>query len=304
MQELISIIVPVYNVEQYLKRCVESIIHQTYSNLEIILVDDGSKDSSGKMCDEYAAEDSRIKVIHQENGGASAARNRGLAIAKGELIGFVDADDWILEDMYMYLYGLMKEYHADISMCGFTRNPSHMEQDVSEHIEVLSGDRLWRYFYRQDGQPSCYSICNRLYKKSAVEGIDFLEGRTTEDVLYTFEVYRRIQKAVKSELTKYLYFVNSNGVTRSSLCRKDFSLIEIWDRIVGLEDNPVYKEWATQNRARATFTLFVKGKRYGREKDIRPAVMKEWKMEIRKNKKILMNGKFLDWKRRLILLFI
>ncbi len=304
MQELISIIIPVYNMEQYLNRCLESIVNQTYSNLEIILVDDGSKDSSGKICDEYAAEDSRIKVIHQENGGLSAARNRGLAIAKGELIGFVDADDWILEDMYMYLHRLMEEYHADISMCGLTRNPSHFGMDEPEHIEVLSGEKLWRYFYRQDGQPSCYSVWNRLYRKSAVEGIAFLEGRTTEDVLYTFEAYRRIQKAVWSNQRKYLYFVNPNGITRSGLCRKDFSLIEIWDRIVDMEDNPVYKDWAVQNRARAAFTLYVKGKRYGREKEISSTVMNAWKKEIRENKEILMRGKFLDWKRKLLLKFI
>lgn len=119
MKELISIIVPVYNVEQYLDDCLISIINQTYKNLEIILIDDGSTDKSGKICDEYAKKDSRIIVIHKENGGVSSARNAGLRIAKGAYIGFVDPDDWIAEDMYEVLYSNAKKYDADVSVCKY-----------------------------------------------------------------------------------------------------------------------------------------------------------------------------------------
>ena len=114
----ISVIVPVYNVEKYLRKCIESILNQTFREFELILVDDGSTDSSGKICDEYALKDSRIKVIHKENGGASSARNAGLDVAKGEYIGFVDSDDWIEMDMYGELYRLIKENNTDISVCG------------------------------------------------------------------------------------------------------------------------------------------------------------------------------------------
>ena len=114
MEELISIIVPVYNVEKYLEKCVDSIINQTYKNIEIILVDDGSKDNSGKICDIIKEKDERIKVIHKQNGGLSDARNAGLKIAKGTYIGFVDSDDYIAEDMYQTLYSLSKEKNADI----------------------------------------------------------------------------------------------------------------------------------------------------------------------------------------------
>ena len=119
MKELISIIVPVYNVEQYLDDCLISIINQTYKNIEIILIDDGSTDKSGKICDEYAKKDSRIIVIHKENGGVSSARNAGLRIAKGAYIGFVDPDDWIAEDMYEVLYSNAKKYDADVSVCKY-----------------------------------------------------------------------------------------------------------------------------------------------------------------------------------------
>ena len=111
MEDLISVIIPVYNVELYLRRCIDSVIKQTYKNLEIILVDDGSTDKSGEICDEYASLDNRISVIHKENGGLSSARNAGLKNAHGEYFGFVDSDDAIVEDMYEYLYDiLLKNY--------------------------------------------------------------------------------------------------------------------------------------------------------------------------------------------------
>ena len=118
MDEKISVIVPVYNVEQYLERCVDSIINQTYKNLEIILVNDGSTDNSGQLCDELAKKDDRIRVIHKKNGGLSDARNVGIDEAESELIGFIDSDDYIDEDMYELLINNMKNANADLSMCG------------------------------------------------------------------------------------------------------------------------------------------------------------------------------------------
>ena len=118
MDEKISVIVPVYNVEQYLERCVDSIINQTYKNLEIILVNDGSTDNSGKLCDELAKRDDRIRVIHKENGGLSDARNTGIEEAEADLIGFIDSDDYIDENMYELLIDNLRETNADLSMCG------------------------------------------------------------------------------------------------------------------------------------------------------------------------------------------
>ena len=121
MDEKISVIVPVYNVEQYLERCVDSIINQTYKNLEIILVNDGSTDNSGKLCDELAKRDDRIRVIHKGNGGLSDARNAGIEEAESDLIGFIDSDDYIDEDMYELLIDNLRETNADLSMCGHGR---------------------------------------------------------------------------------------------------------------------------------------------------------------------------------------
>lgn len=305
MQELISIIVPVYNAERYLSRCLESIINQTYSYLEIILVDDGSNDASGRICARYAKQDARIKVIHQENRGAAAARNQGLAIAKGELIGFVDADDWICYDMYAYLYKLMTEHNADISMCSFTRKENLLKQkELKEEVQIYEGEKIWNYFYRKDGQPSCYSIWNRLYKREVIGEIRFREGMTTEDLLFIYDVYHKIKKMVGSNKIKYTYFINNNGVTRSKLCRSDFSLLTIWDEIVNRERQSVYREYAILNRARATYTLYLKACRYGRDTEVDKSILMQWRKEIRKNRKMLINGNIFDWKRKLLLLFI
>lgn len=129
-EKLISIIVPVYNVEKYLKECIDSVISQTYKNLEIILVDDGSTDKSGEICDEYSKKDSRIKVIHKENGGLSDARNVALDIAKGEYIGFVDSDDYVEKDMFETLYKLAEEHNTEISSISFYKTLENEIIDV------------------------------------------------------------------------------------------------------------------------------------------------------------------------------
>lgn len=134
-EDLISIIVPVYKVENYLSKCLDSMICQTYKNIEIILVDDGSPDNSGKICDDYAKKDSRIKVIHKENGGLSDARNAGLKIATGKYIGFVDSDDYISVEMYEKLYNQAKKEDADIACCNYYR--VKMEKNlIKELLEI------------------------------------------------------------------------------------------------------------------------------------------------------------------------
>ena len=141
MENLISIIVPVYNVENYLRKCVDSIINQSYKNLEIILVDDGSTDSSGKICDEYSLKDSRIKVIHKKNGGLSDARNAGMEIASGDFWGFVDSDDYIDSDMYSVLLENLLGAEADLSACGriFTYDGKEIPEYSENNPVTLSG---------------------------------------------------------------------------------------------------------------------------------------------------------------------
>ena len=149
--DLISVIVPVYNVEKYLDRCMKSILQQTYHRLEIILVDDGSTDASAAMCDAYARRDSRIRVVHKQNGGLSDARNAGLELAAGDYIGYVDSDDWIEPDMYEYLLENALKYQADIAVCG--RVERYVDKEVVRgfsEIEVLAREPALKYLLQND----------------------------------------------------------------------------------------------------------------------------------------------------------
>ena len=166
MDEKISVIVPVYNVEQYLDRCVDSIINQTYKNLEIILINDGSTDNSGQLCDELAKKDDRIRVIHKENGGLSDARNVGINVAEAELIGFIDSDDYIDEDMYEVLMTNLKRANADLSMCGHY----DVYNDVLE--AQVTEKKTWELSPQEaikmvmEAKILSVTAVNKLYKKS------------------------------------------------------------------------------------------------------------------------------------------
>lgn len=186
-EPLISVIVPVYNVEPYLDRCVESIVNQTYRKLEIILVDDGSPDNCPQMCDAWAERDARIQVIHKENGGLSDARNIGMSIASGELMGFVDSDDLIREDMYRLLYDNMTANDSDISCCGVKMifddgSPERML--TRESCCVLEAEDIMRAVIKEDWlkQPVWY----KLYKTGLVKDIQFPVGKYHEDVFWTY----------------------------------------------------------------------------------------------------------------------
>lgn len=187
-EPLISVIVPVYNVELYLDRCVESIVNQTYKNLEIILVDDGSPYNCPKMCDAWAKRDERVMVIHKENGGLSDARNAGMAIASGELLGFVDSDDLIREDMYRLLYDNMLENDSDISACGVKMiwddgSPERML--TGEGCCVLESEDAMRAVIREDRLKQ--TVWYKLYKTELVKNILFPVGKYHEDVFWTYQ---------------------------------------------------------------------------------------------------------------------
>ena len=162
---LISIIVPIYNVEKYLNQCIQSIVKQTYKNLEIILIDDGSTDKSPELCDEWATNDKRIKVIHQKNQGAAMAKNQGLESATGELIAFVDSDDCIKIDMYERLYKLLKEKQCDIVECGYQcfENNITDEKITKNRLEICNNEKAIEYLI--DNSLMKQVVWNKLYRK-------------------------------------------------------------------------------------------------------------------------------------------
>lgn len=192
---LISIVVPIYKVEQYLDECVESLIRQTYKNIEIILVDDGSPDRCPQMCDEWATRDNRIQVIHKKNGGLSSARNTGKDVAQGEFIGFVDSDDFVDERMYeKLLQGFDSDKNVGItavkilSYVDGKKKPFRKDWDIFEHRVVKPED----FAIKMIGQECSFTAWNKLYKASLVKNVDFKAGRNNEDTRYMYDLSKEI----------------------------------------------------------------------------------------------------------------
>ncbi len=208
----VSIIVPVYNIEEYISKCLDSLLVQTLKGIEIVLIDDGSTDLSGRICEEYALKDDRIKVLHKENEGISSARNAGLAIAKGKYIGFVDGDDWVKKDMFEYLYLTSITHDADISICGhFVIDGDIVEPilnngdiKILNHFEALSAILL---------DDEIYSFAwDKLYKRELFKDLLYPIGRKFEDIAFTYLVFNRSKRVVLANVSKYFY-VRRSGST-------------------------------------------------------------------------------------------
>lgn len=246
MDEKISVIVPVYNVEQYLERCVDSIINQTYKNLEIILVNDGSTDNSGQLCDELAKKDGRIRVIHKKNGGLSDARNVGIAEAEAELIGFIDSDDYIDEDMYEMLINNLKAANADLSMCGHY----DVYNDVPE-VQVTE-KKTWELSPREaikmvmEAKILSVTAVNKLYKKSLFSELKFEIGKIAEDAFIMIKLLDKCNKIVATNEKKYYYVHRENSITTQKFSLKFLNVIEAYEqnKEIILEKYPELKEVA------------------------------------------------------------
>lgn len=207
----ISVIIPVYNVEPYLRKCLDSVINQTYQNLEIILVDDGSPDACGAICDEYAARDGRIHVIHKENGGVSSARNAGLAMAGGEWIGWVDSDDWVEPDMYEYMLKHALSSGAEIAVC--SRCEIYKDKRVTrgwEEVALLNTEQALEQLLKNDAMQNY--LCDKLWKRSLFDGIVFPEGRTFEDMAVEHRMFERAQRVICLPEWKYNYFQRAGSI--------------------------------------------------------------------------------------------
>lgn len=215
MQDLISIIVPVYNVENYLDKCIQSIVEQTYKNIEIILIDDGSTDNSGKKCDEWAKKDNRIKVVHKKNGGVSSARNVGIDSADGEYIGFVDGDDYINKYMYEIMYNEIKKDNVDLVMCDYQRVlPESQVQNCQVDgysTEIFDKTMMLQMFFPYFG-----SVWLSLYVKEKLENIKFDINRYIgEDLKFNCDYIVKCKNNgihIKSKL--YYYRLRNESVTR------------------------------------------------------------------------------------------
>lgn len=228
----VSIIVPVYKVEKFLERCVESIIKQTYQNIEIILIDDESPDECPKMCDQYEIKDNRIKVIHKKNGGLSDARNAGLDIASGEYIAFVDSDDWIESDFIETLYMNAEREKADISVVGY--------QLIWEdgRIRRFSRDEEYYVFDRENAirellkqQKFQCMVCQKMYRKQIFETIRFPVGKIYEDVAIGLSTFLKAERVVVSGKVKYNYFQRSDSIVNAKFDKRK---LFFWNVVIRL----------------------------------------------------------------------
>lgn len=221
MNVALSIIVPVYRAEQYLVKCIESILNQTFDDFELILVDDGSPDKSGEICDQYAKRDSRVKVIHKENGGASSARNAGLEIAQGEYIGFVDSDDWIHRDMFCKMYQLAIKKAADIVQCRFKIVFEDEKDEIKTNVEIHEYTPIQAMYniYGELGTTTII-VCNKIYNKKLFKVNRFEEGRTCEDEIIIHNLLKDANKIVDTEDVLYYYLQTPNSVMRTKCSTK------------------------------------------------------------------------------------
>ena len=240
MEPLISAIVPVYKVEKYLGRCVESLLAQTYENIEIILVDDGSPDTCPVMCDEYAKKHEKIRVIHQENKGLSGARNTGIDNAKGEYLAFVDSDDLWSPHFLESLYKALKENDADIAQCRWEyMHGDELKEayDADAKTVCFTGREMLANLYIQTG--AYYVVAwNKLYKKELFENIRYPEGRIHEDEATTYKLFDLAKKCVFVDNALYGYYVGSGG---TSITRNGFNLKKL--------------DWRTANKERVQYFI-------------------------------------------------
>lgn len=213
MNPLISVIVPIYNVEKYLARCVDSIVNQTYKNLEIILVDDGSPDRCPQMCDDYAEKDSRIKVVHKKNGGLSDARNAGMAVATGKYISFIDSDDYVSDDFFECLLDVMNKENSDIAECSVVKfYEDNRFDEFSDDLSVKTYDTQDAMSALIAENPFHQHVWNKLYKTELVKDIPYAVGKLNEDEFWTYRVFGRANKVARLNKTMYYYFQRNSSI--------------------------------------------------------------------------------------------
>ena len=220
MNQLISVIVPVYNVEEFVKKCLDSLVRQSYKNLEIIVIDDGSTDNSGRICDEFAEKEKNVKVFHRKNGGLSDARNFGIKKAGGEIIAFVDSDDFVDEEYIGVMYGKMTRKDVDVVVCGYNF--------VKPKKDVLSGKNAVIKLLTEHGNIDIVAW-NKLYRKSlfADNEIWFPKGKKHEDTLTTYKVLSKARKVVYLDEILYFYNERPGSITKTEKIEERLTMREL-----------------------------------------------------------------------------
>lgn len=277
---LISVIVPVYKAEKYLNRCVESLVKQTYTELEIFLVDDGSPDNCPAICDKWAEKESRIKVLHLENGGVANARNSALKQASGDFIAFADSDDYLEPDMYERLVEIIKSTDADIAVCDYQINDESRGENITK---ILPYDDVMKRIAKGDYK---YGVLwNKLYKKSVVNGIEMPVLRCSQDLPYNYFAFKNSAVIAESDLKLYHYYQNENSTVHKRFGRMKYDAVRA--RKIILDDAAAeLREFALYGYILSLFVFLNSIIETGECADMTDNVRKEilkYKSEVRKS---------------------
>ncbi|MFS0861494.1 glycosyltransferase family 2 protein [Fredinandcohnia sp. 179-A 10B2 NHS] len=271
MNPKISIIVPVYKVEKYLQKCVDSILTQTFKDFELILINDGSPDNCGDICDEFANMDSRVKVIHKENGGQASARNRGLDIARGDYIGFVDSDDWIEPDMYEILYSICQENKCDIANCSsIIHYPNRRITNGGHSLIIHNRNQAMRALIEGDLYDEV--VWTKLIKRELFNELRFTEGIMYEDTDFTYKLIHRSKKVCCIGAPKYNYIKREDSTMERALKNISIDRVLIYENMSNFISSnypKVGKMVALKlaNSAMVVLNLIVKSDDFNRYKD-------------------------------------
>lgn len=285
----ISVIVPVYNVEQYLAACVQSVLAQTYRDFELILVDDGSPDRCGALCDGYALQDGRVRVVHKKNGGLSSARNAGLDVMQGQYVTFIDSDDVVHPQYLEILLGLLERENADISMCYYDFFSTEGDW-YSEHTDLkdISGEMLWTDELLADFIDHCRKVslvsqCMKLYKSQIFSDFRMHEGYTQEDSMALPFVLERAKSIVRCRDKLYHWRWTPGSITRSSFSKRDFDMIEVYYCWTQFFTSRKSKQTKYFKRDFLRKTLYY----YYKIQDEKPELMTDFSVHMKRYRKLL-----------------
>lgn len=275
----LSVIIPVFNVQEYLPKCIESVVNQTYTDIEVILINDGSTDGSGSICDFYAKKNSNIKVIHKGNGGLSSARNSGLNIASGDYVAFVDSDDWVDADMYKTLIELLESKQVDLVACGF-------KEVFSNRIIFKSDTGSVTYFDKAEAINSLVSVensirfevWNKVFKRNLIGDLRFKERQIFEDVYFDRNIFLKVEKTIYIDKPFYNYLKIRDGNTNSHFNENKLIVFkEFNDFIADLKDNKLFD--SSQRFAAFaldfSISLYWDAARLGASREIKAAIVKQ-----------------------------
>lgn len=300
---LVSVIVPVYNVEKYLVRCVDSILKQSYNNLQIILVDDGSNDKSALICDEYTKKDTRILVIHKNNGGLSEARNVGIDNAKGDYICFIDSDDFVRETYVKDLLSIILEYNADIAVCLFEKGNSDRFKDIIDenqpNIIVLNNIEALNKLYDEVLNVSMIVVWNKLYSKNLFNKIRFPIGKIHEDEFTMPKLLFEADKIVIINKKDYYYFQSPNSIMRSEFKINRLDALEAFEERINLFNQKGLNELANKALSAYIYILIryiciidnLNDKKYQKAKNTLIKKLKDTRKFIFNTKKVSIKQK-------------